>query len=218
MKGLIRHNIYSVADKMKLTIIINIIVTLAFAMVGMFNKVVYSWAAVVILLQISIYAVQAVSTLQTDANSQWNKFEITMPVRRKDVIGARYIGFILCGIVGIITTLVTIGVFYLFQTNVNFERVIFSFTFGVVLLLLVPALTHPLLLIFGIDKSETMSVISIFVATVLYVGSSMLFNLVLPDLSNGDLIFRGMIIIISGILFAISYVISKQLYQKRELN
>ncbi len=218
MKGLIRHNIYSVADKMKLTIIINIIVTLAFAMVGMFNKVVYSWAAVVILLQISIYAVQAVSTLQTDANSQWNKFEITMPVRRKDVIGARYIGFILCGIVGIITTLVTIGVFYLFQTNVNFERVIFSFTFGVVLLLLVPALTHPLLLIFGIDKSETMSVISIFAATVLYVGSSMLFNLVLPDLSNGDLIFRGMIIIISGILFAISYVISKQLYQKRELN
>lgn len=218
MKGLIRHNIYSVADKMKLTIIINIIVTLAFAMVGMFNKVVYSWAAVVILLQISIYAVQAVSTLQTDANSQWNKFEITMPVRRKDVIGARYIGFIFCGIVGIITTLVTIGVFYLFQTNVNFERVIFSFTFGVVLLLLVPALTHPLLLIFGIDKSETMSVISIFAATVLYVGSSMLFNLVLPDLSNGDLIFRGMIIIISGILFAISYVISKQLYQKRELN
>ncbi|MBQ6888723.1 MAG: ABC-2 transporter permease [Lachnospiraceae bacterium] len=218
MKGLIRHNIYSVADKMKLTIIINVIVTLAFAMVGMFNKVVYSWAAVVILLQISIYAVQAVSTLQTDANSQWNKFEITMPVRRKDVIGARYIGFILCGIVGIITTLVTIGVFYLFQTNVNFERVIFSVTFGVVLLLLVPALTHPLLLIFGIDKSETMSVISIFAATVLYVGSSMLFNLVLPDLSNGDLIFRGMIIIISGILFAISYVISKQLYQKRELN
>ena len=218
MKGLIRHNIYSVADKMKLTIIINVIVTLAFAMVGMFNQLVYSWAAVVVLLQISIYAVQAVSTLQTDANSQWNKFEITMPVRRKDVIGARYIGFILCGIVGIITTLVTIGVFYLFQTNVNFERVIFSFTFGVVLLLLVPALTHPLLLIFGIDKSETMSVISIFAATVLYVGSSMLFNLVLPDLSNGDLIFRGMIIIISGILFVISYVISKQLYQKRELN
>lgn len=218
MKGLIRHNIYSVADKMKLTIIINVIVTLAFAMVGMFNKLVYSWAAVVVLLQISIYAVQAVSTLQTDANSQWNKFEITMPVRRKDVIGARYIGFILCGIVGVITALVTIGVFYLFQTNVNFERVIFSFTFGVVLLLVVPALTHPLLLIFGIDKSETMSVISIFAATVLYVGSSMLFNLALPDLSNADFIFRGLIIIISGILFAISYIISKQLYQKRELN
>ena len=218
MKGLIRHNIYSLAEKMKLTIIINIIITIAFAVVGIFNNFVYSWAAVVVLLQIAVYSVQAVSTLQTDANSQWNRFEITMPVRRKDVVGARYIGFILCGFVGIITALLTIGVLYFAQTNINYERVFFSFTFGVVLLLIVPALMHPLLLIFGIDKSETMLMISIAAATVLYVGSSMVFNLILPDLSSSNLVFRGLIILISGILFAISYIISRQLYQKRELN
>lgn len=218
MKGLIRHNIYSLAEKMKLTIIINIIITIAFAVVGIFNNFVYSWAAVVVLLQIAVYSVQAVSTLQTDANSQWNRFEITMPVRRKDIVGARYIGFILCGIVGIITALLTIGVLYFAQTNINYERVFFSFTFGVVLLLIVPAFTHPLLLIFGIDKSETMLMISIAAATVLYVGSSVVFNLILPDLSSSNLVFRGLIILISGILFAISYIISRQLYQKRELN
>ena len=128
MKGLIRHNIYSMVEKLKLTIVINLLVTLVFCIVGIFNSFVYSWAAVVVLLQIASYAVQAVSTLQTDVSSQWNRFEITMPIRRKDVIGARYISFILCGVIGVITALVTIGVFGLFCTDINFERVIFNFT------------------------------------------------------------------------------------------
>lgn len=217
MKGLIRHNIYSMVEKLKLTIVINLLVTLVFCIVGIFNSFVYSWAAVVVLLQIASYAVQAVSTLQTDVSSQWNRFEITMPIRRKDVIGARYISFILCGVIGVITALVTIGVFSLFCTDINFERVIFSFSFGMVLLLVVPACMHPLLLIFGADKSETMMTISLAVATVWFVGSSMIFNLVLPDLNSSDFIFRTLIISVSGILFAVSYIISGRLYQKKEL-
>ena len=101
--------------------------------------------------------------------------------------------------------------------NINFERVIFSFSFGMVLLLVVPACMHPLLLIFGADKSETMMTISLAVATVWFVGSSMIFNLVLPDLNSSDFIFRTLIISVSGILFAVSYIISGRLYQKKEL-
>lgn len=140
-----------------------------------------------------------------------------MPITRKQVIGARYISFILYGLVGVITTVVSISVFYFFQTNLNFERIIFSLSFGIVLLFMVPALMHPLLLLFGADKSETVLTISIGAATVWFVGAFMLFNWVMPGLENLDFIFRGVIIIISGIFFALSSMISMQVYQKKEL-
>lgn len=217
MKGLIRHNIYVMTDKLKLTILINFAITFVFAVVGIWYPFVYSWAAVVVLLQISSFSVQAVSTLQADTDSQWNRFEITMPITRKQVIGARYISFILYGLLGVITTVVSISVFYFFQTNLNFERIMFSLSFGIVLLFMVPALMHPLLLLFGADKLETVLTISIGAATVWFVGASMLFNWVMPGLENLDFIFRGVIIIISGIFFALSGMISMQVYQKKEL-
>ena len=216
MKGLIRNNFYSMEDSLKLTSAINIMMAIGVSVLGIFNSFARSWIAIVILLQMGSYAVQVASTLQKDVSSQWNKFEITMPVRRKDVVKAKYICFILNGVLGIAAALLTVIISQLLQIDINVEKVFLSITFGIVIIFALPALTYPLLLIFGVDKTEM--VLSISVISILFVSSSVIFNYIMPDLSvYSNLVFRCSIIVISIILFIISYMFSVILYKKKEL-
>lgn len=218
MKGLIRNNFYSMEDSLKLTSAINIMMAIGVSVLGIFNSFARSWIAIVILLQMGSYAVQVASTLQKDVSSQWNKFEITMPVRRKDVVKAKYICFILNGVLGIAAALLTVIISQLLQIDINVEKVFLSITFGIVIIFALPALMYPLLLIFGVNKTEMVLSISVILISILFVGSSVIFNYIMPDLSvYSNLVFRCSIIVISIILFIISYMFSVILYKKKEL-
>lgn len=218
MKGLIRNNFYSMEDSLKLTSAINIMMAIGVSVLGIFNSFARSWIAIVILLQMGSYAVQVASTLQKDVSSQWNKFEITMPVRRKDVVKAKYICFILNGVLGIAAALLTVIISQLLQIDINVEKVFLSITFGIVIIFALPALMYPLLLIFGVNKTEMVLSISVILISILFVGSSVIFNYIMPDLSvYSNLVFRCSIIVISIILFIISYMFSVISYKKKEL-
>lgn len=218
MKGLIRNNFYSMEDSLKLTSAINIMMAIGASVLGIFNSFARSWIAIVILLQMGSYAVQVASTLQKDVSSQWNKFEITMPVRRKDVVKAKYICFILNGVLGIAAALLTVIISQLLQIDINVEKVFLGITFGIVITFALPALMYPLLLIFGVDKTEMVLSISVILISILFVGSSVIFNYIMPDLSvYSNLVFRCSIIVISIILFIISYMFSVISYKKKEL-
>lgn len=218
MKGLIRNNFYSMEDSLKLTSAINIMMAIGVSVLGIFNSFARSWIAIVILLQMGSYAVQVASTLQKDVSSQWNKFEITMPVRRKDVVKAKYICFILNGVLGIAAALLTVIISQLLQIDINVEKVFLGITFGIVITFALPALMYPLLLIFGVDKAEMVLSISVILISILFVGSSVIFNYIMPDLSvYSNLVFRCSIIVISIILFIISYMFSVISYKKKEL-
>ena len=218
MKGLIRNNFYSMEDSLKLTSAINIMMAIGVSVLGIFNSFARSWIAIVILLQMGSYAVQVASTLQKDVSSQWNKFEITMPVRRKDVVKAKYICFILNGVLGIAAALLTVIISQLLQIDINVEKVFLGITFGIVITFALPALMYPLLLIFGVDKTEMVLSISVILISILFVGSSVIFNYIMPDLSvYSNLVFRCSIIVISIILFLISYMFSVISYKKKEL-
>ena len=218
MKVLIRNNFYSMEDSLKLTSAINIMMAIGVSVLGIFNSFARSWIAIVILLQMGSYAVQVASTLQKDVSSQWNKFEITMPVRRKDVVKAKYICFILNGVLGIAAALLTVIISQLLQIDINVEKVFLGITFGIVITFALPALMYPLLLIFGVDKTEMVLSISVILISILFVGSSVIFNYIMPDLSvYSNLVFRCSIIVISIILFIISYMFSVISYKKKEL-
>ena len=141
-----------------------------------------------------------------------------MPVRRKDVVKAKYICFILNGVLGIAAALLTVIISQLLQIDINVEKVFLGITFGIVITFALPALMYPLLLIFGVDKTEMVLSISVILISILFVGSSVIFNYIMPDLSvYSNLVLRCSIIVISIILFIISYMFSVILYKKKEL-
>jgi len=217
MRGLVRHNLFSMMDNLKMALIINLLLTVFMGVCVIFRNLSGSGLAAVVLIQLVIYVLHIAVPMQADSSCRWSRFEITMPVKRKDIVKARYICYLLNGILGIVTGFISIVIFNLLQGNVNAERLGFSITFGIVLLIFVPALMHPLLLLVGADKSETILTISILAVTAMFLGGSVLFNRIFPYLEASDVIFRAFIIILSIICFGISYIISVQVYKNKEV-
>lgn len=216
MKGLLRNNFYSVEGNLKMAIAVSLFLMLC-GVVG--SKVYWSNALLSFLLlaQMMIFVAFPSAALQRDTTSKWNKFELTLPVQRKDVIQARCISFVLYGLIGVAISGATVLLVYVTGGQLNPERITSSFTTGVLALFASPALMYPLTLRFGIEKSETIWVISLLLIMVAYVFFAGALSPFFGSLKHGDLLFRGASIAISLGSFLVSYFVSVAIYKKKEL-
>lgn len=217
MKGLIRNNFYSVESTLKWTmafcIVINILV-----IIGMIRfENIDGFLPFLMLGEIGAFVGLTGTALQKDNTSKWSKYERTLPVKTRDVVMARYISFLIFAVIGIVLASITFLLFSIFSDQpVNFERVGYGYTFGIVFALLVPAFNYPLVLKFGADKSEIILLISVLIVTFLFNGGSTILTPYLSNLEHANLIYRiGFIVISIGVYFA-SYFISTYLHKRKE--
>ncbi len=216
MKGLIRNNFYMVSGSMHLTIILSIVGIVIGALT---NKMIVS---AVIGGQLGGFGALAATAIQKDATSKWCRFELTLPIKRTDVIKARYISFLLFISIGLVLAVIT-AIVHIVTLDIttgavaDYERLSYAFTFGVAFALSIPTFLVPLILIFGVDKNEILLFISVGIGMALFVGASAIVGLVLPAQYNTNLIFRTTYLLFSIIMLIISYFVSLQVYKRKEM-
>lgn len=88
MKGLFLNNYYSAQDGLKISLLISAL------LVVLTLFVTDNVAAAAMGLIIFIFPTNNVSSLQADENSKWNKYEITTPVSRFQIILSKYIYYL----------------------------------------------------------------------------------------------------------------------------
>lgn len=217
MKGLIRNNFYSVADAAKICIGFSILGTIVSIICCFIGHAEYSWA---IIIGQAIAAAGLSSTgLQIDIRYKWSKFELTLPIKRNQIVTARYISFIIYAIIGICGALITSLLVVLASPNsINLERVGLSLTYGTIYAVLLPAFIYPMNLILGENKTELSTVLSSVIVTVLFLGSSLITPLVtfLEQFGDANVLFRLAWIVLSFILFIVSYFVSNTMYKNKE--
>lgn len=217
MKGLIRNNFYNVESSLKLTILIGFIGMIAIPIIGIYFPNNDTLISGFIGGMIGAFGALAGTAIQKDGTSKWNKFELTMPISRTDVIKARYISFVLYILVGIFMAILSVLLFYAVTGSVNLERMGYGFVFGISFAMSLPAFMTPLILIFGKDKNETILMVSAVMGLGLFLGSSAVLTPFLSDFSHSNLVFRLGYYIFSIVLFVISYLFSLFLYKRKEL-
>lgn len=217
MKGLIRNNFYNVEGSLKATILIGFIAMIAIAIAGIYFPNNNALIAGIIGGLLGAFGGLAGTAIQKDAASKWNKFELTMPLSRGDVIKARYISFVLYILLGIFMAILSVLLFYIVTGSVNPERMSYGFVFGISFAMSIPTFMMPLILIFGTDKNEVILMASMIIGISLFLVSSVILAPFLRDFSNAALVFRLGYIIFSIVLFAASYLLSLLLYKRKEL-
>lgn len=217
MKGMIRNNFYTVEGSLKATLLLSLAATIVLAIVGKITPDSGSLFGLIIGGNLGGFGALAATAMQKDAASKWNKFELTMPVSRKDVVTARYLSSMLYVLIGIIVSIISVLVLYLMTGSLNLERVGFGFVFGLSFALAIPTFMIPLVMIFGTDKTETLMMVSVIMGLVLFFGSSAIVNPFLKDIANANLIFRLSYVASSIVLFVVSYLLSCWIYKKKEL-
>lgn len=217
MKGLIRNNFYSVEGSLKTTIFTCLIAMLAIVFVGIYLPNNDMLIAGIIGGVLGAFGALAGTAMQKDGASKWNKFELTMPVSRGDVIKARYISFVLYILIGTFMAAFSALLFYLVTGSVNPERMGYAFAFGISFAMSIPTFMMPLILIFGTDKNDVLLMLSIVIGLGLFFVSSAVVTPFLKDFSNVNLVFRLGYTLFSIVLFAASYLLSVSLYKRKEL-
>lgn len=217
MKGLIRNNLYSVGSTLKFTIAFCIFVNIAIMIGIMKFPNIEGLLPILMLGQIGAFAGMTATALQKDNTSKWSKYERTLPVKISEVIMARYISFLIFSVIGILLASITVLLFSVIPAQpVSLEKVSFGYSFGIVFSLLVPAFLYPLVLKFGADKSEIMLMISVLLILCLYIGGSSILAPCLKNLDHANLIYRVAWLVISVVVFILSYFIAIVIYKQEK--
>lgn len=211
MSGLILNNIYSVRKSTKTSLLLASIAVIILVL----TKETFALRAA-LFLPFLLIPVQAFEVLKQDAMSGWNRFEITLPVTRQQIVGSKYITFILLFIISLLLIITIFLATHIFLYPV-IDLLVFNFILrGMGIILLLAASTYPLTYKLGTEKSDIITIGSMGFTFAIFFGLSILLEIKLGSVPNIDEFFSIIFIIIAIILFIISYVVSVFIYTKKE--
>lgn len=214
MKGLLRNNFYSMGTNIQLSFVISLVLLFVPLVIGEENII-----PMVLAMQSFMFIANIGTALNTDITTKWSNFEITLPIKRKDIINARYTSFlmlILCGVfMSVLTSVLCIFVFKTF----SIDAIIFGLVFGISLSLLTSSIMYPIMLKIGTEKNEIIIFISAGIAVALFL---IVLKISAPFVSDSFIINRKSLIgiiftLFSVMVFIISYFVSLTMYKRKEL-
>lgn len=216
MKGLLLNQYYSVEKSIWNYVPLGLI--LATFLIFFDNPMVQRLAAFV---PVIFMASSALEVLKHESKSGWNKYVLTLPVKRSRVVQSHYLFFSVLALTGL---LIACAAFVLAQFvfgQAPSEGYIYSvmnvlgitFTMGFV--------AYPLTYLLGTEKAEVVAMVGGGAGIGVFFLSAFVYELFIMPLDmlqglNQDLLFSVSFLIINFILFAVSYVVSLQIYKRKE--
>ncbi|MFK3936870.1 ABC-2 transporter permease [Alkalihalobacillus sp. NPDC078783] len=165
----------------------------------------------------------AFEVLKNETMSGWNKFVLALPLKRSQIVRSHFLFFMMLMFVGII---ISVGVFVVAEfisEGIWTNAVTNSILNGIGLALILGLVAYPLTYHLGTEKSDMVLMLSVLVAIGSYFLGSFIFNWVfnnytIAPLQNVDLdfLFSAAFALVSFVLFFLSYVITNQIYRKKE--
>ncbi len=222
IKGLLKKDLYNLASY-KTTLII-IVIFCGMAIIG--TDAIY-WGSVVIGI---IVGMISLSTFSYDEMAKSNRYILTLPVTRKEIVLEKYIlaigATILGGILGFIVTLLVGNVMnYLRPDNlidINIETLLATSVGGMFGISLIQSIQIPSIFKWGAEKGRIQMFIVLFVLVIIgaiagfllkQAGLSVDIEKLENVLNNFGLVA---LILLSCLMYFISYKISYKIYKNKE--
>ena len=208
MKGILLKDLYIAQS--------GIVVTLTSLFVLAFGLSFLLDASSILMLAPAISTVAVYMSITNDASSKWNKNVITMPVSRDQIIGMKYILYILLSGIGIIVVLVSLGILSLLGVTITLYSLLFNSAIGISVALLAGGISLPCVYFFDPEKSQIVYMIAFIASTGIITALVLLINLFIPVKDNTLLAFY-IVLAISLVWFAVSYKIATAVYRKQDI-
>ena len=208
MKGVLLKDLYIARSNILVTIVS--LVVLGFGLSFLLET-----SALLVLAPVASTTAVFIS-ITSDAASKWNKNVITMPVSRFQIIGEKFVFYILLAVVGLITALIPCIVLGILGADITLHSLCLYGTIGISATLLAGGISLPCAYLFDPEKSQIVFMMSFMASTGIIVGIVLLTNLFIPVKENILLAFN-IVLAISAIWFLLSYRIAVRVYQKRDV-
>ena len=222
IKGLIKKDLYNLSSYK--TSLIIVIIFCGIAIIGTGN---INLGPIIIC---TIIGMISLSTFSYDEISKSNKYILTLPTNRKEIIKAKYIlavgSTILGGILGIILTIIIANIMNYVRPekliDLNYESLITTTIGGMFGISLIQAIQIPSIYKWGAEKGRVQMFILVFILIVLVAGVGYLimkssFNIDLAKIEN-IMQQYGLILLLAlmAVMYYISYKVANKIYNKKE--
>ena len=222
IKGLLKKDLYNLSSyKTALTIII------LFCAIAIIGTDAINIAPTVIC---AIVGMISLSTFSYDEISKSNKYILTLPTNRKEIVKEKYIlaigATILGGLLGILLTIIVVNVMnYLRPENIinmDYETLITTAIGGIFCISLLQSIQIPSIFKWGAEKGRIQMFISLFIIIAVIGGIYFLItksNINVNIEMLGDFINKfGIIILIALmiVMYFVSYKIAYKIYKNKE--
>jgi len=208
MRGVLVKDLYIARSNILVTIVS--LVVLGFGLSFLLET-----SALLVLAPVAATTAAFIS-ITSDAASKWNKNVITMPVSREQIIGEKFLFYILLAILGLLAALVPCVVLACFDTDITLYSLCLYGSIGISACLLAGSISLPCAYLFDPEKSQIVFMMSFMASTGIISGLVILINLIFSVKENILRAFN-IVLIISVIWFFISYRIAVKIYQKRDI-
>ena len=209
MKGVLVKDLYIARSNIFVTIVS--LVVLGFGLAFLLET-----SALLVLAPVAATTAAFIS-ITSDAASKWNKNVITMPVSRNQIIGEKFLFYILLAVLGMLIALIPCVVLACFGMDITLYSLLLYGSIGMSATLLAGGISLPCAYLFDPEKSQIVFMMSFMASTGIITGIVLLINLVFPVKEHILLAFN-IVLIISVIWFYISYRIAVKVYQKRDIS
>lgn len=208
MKGLILKDLYIAKSNILVTIVC--LIVLGFGLSFLLEP------SALLVLAPPCATTAVFISITSDENSKWSKNVITMPVSRSQIIGEKFILYIILSVLGIIATLIPCGVLAIIDGGISLTSLCLYGSIGISASLLSGSISLPCAYFFDPDKSQIVFIMSFLAATGIITALVLLVNLIIP-VKDSILMSFNIVLIIAVIIFFISHKIAVMAYQKKDI-
>ncbi len=211
MKGLLYKDFYCLKQNMKY--IFAILLLYGFIFIPQGNSSILG--AVVI-----IFPMLVITTLSYDHAGKWDRFALTMPVTRKMLVRSKYILFLIMLLFGMLIGAVFSAAGLLFRQDFDIMEIMVEIMAVAVAALWFGIILLPLIYKFGVERAR----LFLLLLFALLGGGMMAFvsiakNAPLPSFTpQQSALIIGIFLAASIAAYAVSYLVSVKIYQKKELS
>lgn len=178
----------------------------------------HSLAAMLIIL---LMAMPALEVIKYEDISGYNKYVLTLPISRRNIVQSHYIFYFFIVIIG---AMLSYGLFYLYDyvSNVTIINIFSIVSSGTFIVLFAGAIVYPLLYIFGSEKSDAIVLGGGMAGLLATFGLQSLVGFVVRKLSLLDLnisesLYVSIVYILIGVaIYIVSFFISIIIYDKKQ--
>lgn len=208
MKGVLVKDLYIAGSNILVTVIS--LVVLGFGLSFLLET-----SALLVLAPVASTTAAFIS-ITSDAASKWNQNVITMPVSRSQIIGEKFIFYILLAVFGIIAALLPCIVLAFFDADITCHSLCLYGSVGISTTLLAGGISLPCAYLFDPEKSQIVFMMSFMASTGIITGLVLLINFIFP-VKEHILFSFYIVLVIAVIWFVISYKIAVKVYRKRDI-
>jgi ABC-2 type transport system permease protein len=162
-----------------------------------------------------LFITVTVSSFSYDALARWDRYALSLPVSRRDLVASKYLLAVVMAAMGAIVAFAMGYVMMFFRHTLVVKELLLSTAVSIGVGLLIVSILLPLIFRFGVEKSRLMLVGVVLVP----LGLTYLLKLLripLPDLSV--LATQAWLMPLVGlIILGLSYFISAAIFQRKEL-